>query len=396
MKNVDVLVISPDLLEAGTNRGGGCEITDYNVALQLSNHFHLVILSPYYNKYLRAITVNESFSIEQIPFPAIKNYPPKCNREILTNFLLTWIYSVLVALKVGLIIKKNNLKIIIVHNCQTALISVVLAKIANIKIIYSEGNITPWADPYVVFYKRKLLPRVWYSFNLNALRLICKWADCIRTQSESIKQGMIKEGISSAKIQVIPAGIDPHEFAAQNEKIDRNDLVYVGFIGRLTEIKGSPLLLEIIDSAEKDLPNVRFLIFGDGPYRDKFRGFANIEHIGMVPRDQLSSWLSKVQIVLFFQKELGRAELEAMAAGKGIIACNVGETPNFIKHQMNGLLCNPTKDSYIEAIRSLSKDPILLKKISLNAKNVAINDFCWENIGLKWLSMCSLVITDPE
>lgn len=395
MKDIDVLIISPGLLEAGTCRGGGCEITDYNVALQLSNYFRLVILSPYYNRYLKTIMVNESFSIEQIPFPAIKNYPPKSNREVLASFLLTWIYSILVAVKVWLLIIRNNLKIIIVHNCQTAMISVILAKIANVKIIYAEGNITPWADPYIVSYKRKLLPRIWYFFNLKTLKFICRWAHCIRTQSESIKQGMVGQGIDPAKIQVIPGGIDPNEFVL-DEKINHENFVYVGFIGRLTEIKGAPLLLDIIHSAEKELPNVKFLMFGDGPYRDQFLGFANIEHIGMVPRDQLGSWLSKVQILLFFQKELGRAELESMAAGKGIIACNVGETPNFIKHQINGLLCIPTKDSYIEAIRSLSNNPILLKKISANARKMAIRDYSWGKIGLKWLSMCKFVLKDSE
>lgn len=32
MKNIDILIISPGLLETGTNRGGGCEVTDYIVA----------------------------------------------------------------------------------------------------------------------------------------------------------------------------------------------------------------------------------------------------------------------------------------------------------------------------------------------------------------------------
>ena len=91
--NVDICIISPGLLETGTIRGGGCEVTDYNVALQLSKYFDVSIVSTYKDNYKCIIPVNEHFTIEQIFFPALKNYPFKSKFEIAMNHFSTFLYS---------------------------------------------------------------------------------------------------------------------------------------------------------------------------------------------------------------------------------------------------------------------------------------------------------------
>lgn len=392
MRDVDICFVSPGLLEAGTKRGGGCEVTDYNVALQLSQHFNIVILSTFHKYYKKKIIINEKFSIEQVPISAQKIYPPKSQLMIFIMTILMWLLSFFIAIKtIGL--KIRGLKIIVVHNPQTALFSTLLAKLINIKVIYAEGNTTPWTKPYVVSHQLSLKQKFWHFFNLHLSKFMCILADGIRAQSISIKMGMVKEGINPTKIRIIPAGVDPNVFKPINVKTSRDRLVKVAFIGRLTEEKGAPLLLSVVQKAEKEPHHVRFLIFGDGPYKHQLRELTNIEHLGTVPRDQLNSRLSEVQISLFFQKELGRAELEAMAAGKAIIACNIGEMPQIIRHLENGVLCAPDANSYINAIDSLSKNPILMKKISEKARETAIKRFTWEGVAIQWLLLCREVLS---
>ena len=120
---VDICIISPGLLETGTTRGGGCEVTDYNVALQLSKYLDISIVSTYKDKYECIRQVNEHFTIEQVFFPALKNYPFKSKFGIAMNHFSTFLYSFLVAIKV-VKLRKKNLKIIIVHNPQTAIPSI--------------------------------------------------------------------------------------------------------------------------------------------------------------------------------------------------------------------------------------------------------------------------------
>ncbi|MCK4732798.1 MAG: glycosyltransferase family 4 protein [Methanophagales archaeon] len=387
MTGVDICMISPGLLEAGTKRGGGIEEIDYQVALRLSRYFNVVILSPFYKKYCKHIRINERLSIEPIYFPAEKNYPPRSRSEMYITPFLIHFYSCLTAMKV-MALRRKKLKLVIVHNGLPGFLSSLLAKIMKIKVIYSEGNVYPWVSPYITPTKRTLPQKFMYFLNLNTGKRLCKLSDYIRTQSNSIKGGMINYGIDSAKIRVINGGVDVNRFKLISKMNHQCNAIRVGFIGRLTDEKGVPLLLEVVHKAIKDSLDVRFVIMGDGPYKQYFSNLPNVEHFGFVPRDELNLWLSKVQIVLFFQKELGLAELEAMASGKAIVACDVGEVSQIIKHLENGILCTPDARSYIDAIKRLCEDPSLLKGVSRKARETAVKCFSWDIIGCNWLSLC--------
>ncbi len=389
MKQIDILIISPGLLEVGTDRGGGCEVTDYNVALQLSKYYNIAILCPYYRKYKRVRSVNKMLQIRNVLFPALKNYPPKSNIDMFINLLKCWVCSLFNALELILLYVNHKVRMVVVHNPSSALLSCIVAKILGIKVIFAEGNTTPWTNPYVhsSHNRKNAIQRIWYFLNLNLCKWMCKMSDAIRAQSESIKLGMVEQGINPLKIHIIPAGIDGAEFKPL-KVAKTNHNFNIGFIGRLTEEKGVSLLIRVVKKAETDLPNVRFFIFGDGPYKNQFINKSNVEHIGKVPRSQLNKWLSRVQVVLFFQKELGRAEIEAMAAAKAIIACNAGEMPQHIEHLYNGILCPPEEKEYINAIKYLINNPVLLEGLAVNARRNAIKNYEWDNIGHKWLSLC--------
>jgi glycosyltransferase involved in cell wall biosynthesis len=387
MSIIDVCIISPSLLEAGTKRGGGIEEIDYRVALQLSKYFNVVILSPFYKKYYKTIRINERFSVEQVYFPAVKNYPPRSMLEVHKTLFLMHIYSCLIAMKM-VTLRRKKLKLVIVHNGLPGFLSILLAKIMKIKIVCSEGNTYPWVSPYLTPTKRTLPQKIMYFLNLNTGKIICKLSDCIRTQSNSIRGGMINFGIDPAKIHVISGGVDVNMFKPISKMNHQCNVMRVGFIGRLTDEKGVPLLLEVVHMAIQELPNVQFIIMGDGSYKQYFSNLPNVEHLGWVAKDELNLWLSKVQIVLFFQKELGLAELEAMASGKAIVACDAGEVSQTIKHLENGMLCTPDARFYIDTIKLLCGDPSLLKRLSRRARENAVKYFSWDVIGCNWLSLC--------
>jgi glycosyltransferase involved in cell wall biosynthesis len=393
VRQIDILIISPGLLEVGTDRGGGCEVTDYNIALQLSKYYNISILCPYYGKYKNVRTINNKLQIRNVLFPALKNYPPKSNIDMFINFIKCWICSLFNALKLVLLSVSHKIKMIVVHNPSSALFACIAAKIFRIKVIFAEGNTTPWTNPYVdsSHNRKSAIQRMWYFINLNLCKWMCKMSNAIRAQSESIKLGMVEQGINPLKIHIIPAGIDGTEFKPLKVVKTSNNF-NVGFIGRLMEEKGVSLLIRVVEKAETDLPNVRFFIFGDGLYKNQLINKSNVEHIGKVPRNQLNKWLSRVQVVLFFQKELGRAEIEAMAAGKAIIACNAGEMPQQIEHLYNGILCPPEENEYINAIKYLANDSVMLEKLAINARRNAIKNYEWDNVGYKWYSLCEKYI----
>lgn len=388
MDDIDICIISPWLLEAGTKRGGGREEIDYQVALELSKEYSVILLSTYYKKYVGNIFINDNLSIKEVYFPATRDYPPKSRIDEFKIWLIIPIFSLLIALNL-IFLKRRKLKLIIVHSGTPGLFSATIARFLKLVVLYLEGNTIPWVNPYIF---EAGTMNVYPSYTD---RLLAKLSDFIITQSNFIKDGMINDKVDPMKIDVIPAGVDLDLFKPSFCNWNANSIT-IGFIGRLTEEKGARLLKEIIECALLRIPEVKFLIMGDGPYKDKLLGASNIIHLGWIKRDELNSWLSKVQIVIFLQKDLGLAELEALSAGKVIVACNLGAVPYTINHLRNGYLSEPNAESFIEAINSLLRNPELMKSLSRNARSTAVNFFDWNIIGKKWRSCCKRAIKDDR
>lgn len=77
LSSVDVCIVSPGLLEVPTIRGGGIEENDYRISLQLSKDKMIVLISPFFGRFVGRISINKRFVIEQLYFPATRSYPLK-------------------------------------------------------------------------------------------------------------------------------------------------------------------------------------------------------------------------------------------------------------------------------------------------------------------------------
>ncbi|MGD9629731.1 MAG: glycosyltransferase [Pyrinomonadaceae bacterium] len=143
------------------------------------------------------------------------------------------------------------------------------------------------------------------------------------------------------QFEVIPLGIDLADLAPNGGKREefRREIAadgqtfVVGFVGRLTEIKNIPLLLEsakiVLDS--EGVPAVRFVIIGDGHLRAALRSTAaelgiqaSVNFVGN--RDDLDRVYSGLDCVALTSLNEGTplSLIEAMAAGKPVIATSVG------------------------------------------------------------------------
>lgn len=384
---MDICIVSPGLLHARTQRGGGIEEQHYEVGLELSKHFHIIILSPFYRRYKKRVLVNNNLTVEEVYFPSCERYPPKSLMERYMTLLSMALYSFLVSTRI-ISLTKKGLKIVVVTDTLTGLPPTILAKILGVKVIFSEGNLWPWVNPYIIPKNLSTSQKIMCSAKIFMGTLLGKMSNFVRVQSISIKKGMAKNGINQDKVVVIEPGIDTCIFKPANENSLSCKSFRVGFLGRLMDEKGAPLLFEICKKAEKVIPEASFRIMGGGPYEKRFRSLRNVEHVGWVPRNMLPKLMSRIQVILFFQRDLGIAELEAMASGKAIIACSIEGVQQFVKHLENGVLCTPDAECYIDAIKLLVENPRLLRAISEKARETAVKYFDWNIAGNNWFLLC--------
>jgi glycosyltransferase involved in cell wall biosynthesis len=379
-----VIFVSPGLLEPATRRAGGIEEIDYRVGKELSRNGYLVsILGPFLQKWSESLEIENGLIIRYLRFPALASYPPRKNGELIyTTFLLEPLASILCFISL-LHPRRNKNAILIVHNGSIGFSATIAGKLNSMKILFSEGNIYPWESNKGLGRKEKLTQKVGFIINFTLGKTIANMADLIRVQSKGIEANFVKTGIDQKRIEVISAGVNTNEITPRViPGFKKNPII--GFIGRLTPEKGVSLLLDVIKDAELKIPNARFLILGDGPFIKEFEIFNNVIHIGAVPKDQINNWLAKIDIILFFQKDIGLAEIEAMSAGKAIIACNLVSTEGVLINEYNSLLCEPDSGSYLSAIERLLANQKLCNDISNNARGNAVEYFDWEIIGNKW------------
>jgi len=393
MDSVDVVIVLPGLIEAPTNRGGGIEEQHYALGIELSKNLKVVQISPFYRRFNGSVQVNNCFEIAELYFPATRDYPYLAAIECYVSPFSSIFYSFLASVRIIKLVGRGA-KAVIITDPQTGFIPLITAKVLGVKVIFSEGNLWPWVNPYLTAKRLSLGQRIQYSVKILTGLILGNQCDLVRVQSDLIKKAMIKRGINEDKIAVIESGVDIDLFRPTFKIPFSGDNLKVGFIGRLTDEKGVPLLLKICKEAEKEVDNVRFIIMGGGPYEEDFKTLKNVEHVGQVPRDTIPLLLAQIHVVLFFQTDLGVAEVEAMACGKAILTRNSGEIPKIIKHMENGLLCDLNPESYIDYIKLLLTDRKLLIKISDNARKTAMSNFTWDIIGKKWFLLVNKTIQD--
>lgn len=384
-RNRDICFVFPGLLEAETGRGGGREERCLQITFHLSGCFNIVLLSPSWH-YPRCKHLSEHLVVKSLRFPAVKNYPPISDIDKIITSLSIIFYSLLVCMNI-IYLKKEYLKVIVITDLFSGFLPALVARILRLKVIFYEGNLTPWVSPWLYPTNTNIIRIAFSSFRIIVGRTICSLSTKIVVNSGLIKKSMEHYGTSAKKIVIIRGGADTNAFKPSSHLSILPRRINVGFIGRLEDEKGALLLLEICKRAIVELPEARFFIFGDGTYRSNFEHLPNVEHVGNVTRSTLNQRLVQVQVVLFFQKDLGLAEYETMASGKAVIACNVGEVPKILQNHKNALLCKPNVNAYLQAISRVIHDHSLLNKLSTNARETTIRHFDWQVISLQWQSM---------
>ena len=136
--------------------------------------------------------------------------------------------------------------------------------------------------------------------------------------------------------EIIPTGLQPESFEPGNGDEFRKkygialDRPMLLFVGRVAHEKNIGFLLQVVDRVRKDIPEVLFLIAGEGPAREglehevgKLGLSGNIKFIGYLDRNtELNSCYHSADIFVFSSRTetQGLVLLEAMAQGVPVVS----------------------------------------------------------------------------
>lgn len=141
----------------------------------------------------------------------------------------------------------------------------------------------------------------------------------------------------------------------------------VGSVARLAANRGHELLIRGFARLLDEFPDARLVLVGKGERRDALESFIGTE--GLAGRVLLAGYrdgdlpamleaLDVFALMAAGSDESCRAALEAMAAGRPVVARAVGALPDAIAHGRTGLLVEDDRpESVSDALRALLADP---------------------------------------
>ena len=192
--------------------------------------------------------------------------------------------------------------------------------------------------------------------------------------------------------EIIPNGIQVDDYANGGAPFAelQDGMINLLFVGRLEKRKGLKYLLAAYGRLKWDWPNLRLLVVGPGKLDDdssriiKERNLQDIIFLGSVSDEDKARYYQTADIYCSpatGRESFGIVLLEAMAAGKPIVATAIEGYASVITNGKEGLLVPPEdEEALADGIASLLKNPSLRSTLTANGRR-KVQEFRWDRVA---------------
>ena len=202
--------------------------------------------------------------------------------------------------------------------------------------------------------------------------------DCFIAASEAIRRMLVADGIPDEQTVTVHEGIDV-ERVVSTEAVNvheafwlPHDAPVVGNVAALVPHKGQRHLVEAAHLVVQEIPDVRFIILGEGELREHLERQVREHHLEkhvLLPgfRTDVLGCIKGFDLFVMSSvtEGLGTSLLDAMAASRPIVATTAGGIPEIVEHGLNGLLVPPRDHTALAAaIVRMLKDPDLRHRMA--------------------------------
>jgi phosphatidylinositol alpha-mannosyltransferase len=207
--------------------------------------------------------------------------------------------------------------------------------------------------------------------------------------------------------RIIPNGVDVARFHPDVPPLPElmDGRLNVLFVGRLDPRKGLPVLLDALPALRRRVPEARVVVVGHSflrPWLERQVRAADREHVvfaGAVPAADLPRWYASAHVVAspaLKNESFGIVLLEAMAAGRPIVASDIPGYRAVIEGEDDGVLVPPgDAKALARAIARLLEDPA--RRLALAARGRARAErFGWSNVAARLEGYYHEVLSRPR
>ncbi len=231
--------------------------------------------------------------------------------------------------------------------------------------------------------------------------------------------------VSEERLRVIHNGVRPEQFALDGQTrrlleqarkhfaLDERFVLLT--VARLVPRKGHLAVLCALAALKSRIPNLRYVIVGDGPTKGRLHQAVrdlSLEDIvlfgGEVSDQERTSLLHACDVFVMPNSDILRPDgvldtegfgivfLEASACGKPAIAGKAGGAPEAVLDGQTGILVDPANTDELEdAIFRLYSDRDLALRLGLEGKQRIEREFTWDELTEKYLNELTSILPPP-
>jgi glycosyltransferase involved in cell wall biosynthesis len=211
---------------------------------------------------------------------------------------------------------------------------------------------------------------------LRAQLFAFRWCDAVVCNSQAAANRLLTEGVPSEKIVVIGNALPSVFFDMAAPALPRHaEALRVGMIARMNErCKNHAGFLRIAALVHQQMPQVQFVLVGDGPLRCELEQQAASLGLGdrisfLGDRRDIPAILASLDLAVLTSdsESLPNAILEAMGARLPVVAYDVGGNAELVNDQRGVLVARGNESGFAGAIQHLLSDESLRTQRGGNA-----------------------------
>lgn len=276
-------------------------------------------------------------------------------------------------------LRERRIQVVHSHMFQSSLCAAPVARLAGVPAVIETPHVNEqwrrgWKKSFVVD------------------RIVGRLVDAFIAVSRANARYLVEEKrLPRGKVHVVANGIDPSRFLHPSEHtaILSQKLGFASshrillMIARLEPQKGHSVLIRAMADIHSKLPSTRLVLLGEGSLREELEQQCCSMGLQAVVRfagwqANVEDWLSLADVVVLpsLYEGLPLAAIEALAAGRPIVATDVDGTPEVVLDGQTGLTVPPgDSDALAASIVRLLSDPKLARKLGLAGREFVLRNF---------------------
>jgi glycosyltransferase involved in cell wall biosynthesis/Ser/Thr protein kinase RdoA (MazF antagonist) len=279
----------------------------------------------------------------------------------------------------------------------------------GIKHVHAQWATHPATMAYII----RSLSDVTYSFTVHGPDIFshrmlmeekvagAKFIRCVSTFNKAFLCGLFAS-VTENKVDVVHVGLNPELYVGGTPRMVKTRL-QVLTVAALNKTKGFPFLIDAISRLVKQGVDVECNIVGTGPRRAAIEhwvkefGVADRVHLlGILPQHEIARRLHECDVFVLpsmialdgAMDGLPVALIEAMAAGRPVVASTISGIPELVEDGVNGFLVDATHAERIaQAIQRLAEDPELRERMGRAGQEKIRRQFHIRVTGAKLMSL---------